>query len=55
MEQLIRTIINHLTKFWVNYNALKGKTFDVRGVYGPDRAAHAFEKVAEADTASGSA
>lgn len=55
VEQLGKMFVDHLTKFWVNYNALKGKTFDVRGVYGPDRAADALEKAAEADTASGSA
>lgn len=53
--QLGKTFVDHLTKFWVNYNALKGKTFDVRGVHGPDRAADALEKAAEPDAASGSA
>ena len=53
--QLGKTIVDHLTKFWVNYNALKGKSFDVRGVHGPDRAADALEKPTEANPASGSA
>ena len=48
--QLGKTFVDHLTKFWANDNALKGKTFDVCGVYGPDRAADALEKAAEADT-----
>ena len=55
VAQLGKTFVDHLAKFWVNYNALKGKTFDVRGVYGPDRAADALEKATEADPASGSA
>jgi inorganic pyrophosphatase len=55
MEQLGKMFVDHLTKFWVNYNAVKGKTFDVRGVYGADRAADALEKATEPNAASGSA
>ena len=58
--QLGTLFVDHLTRFWVNYNALKGKTFRVRGVYGADRAADALETAAraaaaDADIAAGSA
>lgn len=55
VEQLGKMFVDHLTKFWVNYNALKGRTFQVRGVYGPGRAADALEAATESGTASGSA
>ena len=41
--------VDHLTKFWINYNALKGQSFDLRGVYGPDRAADALQQASEPD------
>jgi hypothetical protein len=33
-----------VTQFWVNYNALKGKRFEVRGVHGPQHAANIITK-----------
>ena len=47
VEHLGKTFVDHLTQFWVNYNAVKGKTFDVLGVYGPEHAAAALEKATE--------
>ena len=47
VEQLGETFVDHLTQFWVNYNAVKGKTFDVIGVYGAERATHALENATE--------
>ena len=44
VEQLGNKFVDHLTKFWINYNALKDQTFDVRGVYGPERAADALQQ-----------
>lgn len=38
------TYLDHLTQFWINYNALKGKTFKVLDVRGPDAAADAVER-----------
>ena len=52
VEQLGKMFVDHLTKFWVNYNALKDKTFDVRGVYGPERAADALEKASQGSEAA---
>src|SRR3954452_10459047 len=39
IEQLGKNFLDHLTQFWDNYNALKGKQFEVRGVHAPKRAA----------------
>jgi inorganic pyrophosphatase len=36
--------LDHLSEFWVNYNALKGKRFEVRGVHGPERATDLIKK-----------
>ena len=47
VEQLGETFVDHITQFWVNYNAVKGKTFDVLGVYGAERAAEALENATE--------
>ena len=47
IEDMGKPFIDHLTQFWVNYNALKGKTFDVRAVQGPDRAADLLEKASQ--------
>ena len=49
VEQLGAKFVDHLTKFWINYNALKGQSFDLRGVYGPDRAADALQQASEPD------
>lgn len=49
--QLGTMFVDHLTQFWVNYNALKGKTFNVRGVYGPNRAVDALEQAGQAGPA----
>ncbi len=43
------TFLDHLTKFWINYNAVKGKSFEVLGVRGPDAAAEAIEKASPDD------
>ncbi len=39
--------LDHLTQFWVNYNALKGKTFEVLAVHGPDRAADLLQNASQ--------
>lgn len=44
IADLGETFLEHLTQFWVNYNALKGKGFKVLGVQGPSRAADAIEE-----------
>ncbi len=54
VEQLGTVFVDHLTKFWVNYNALKDRTFEVRGIHGPDRAADSLERAAEAAKDGGS-
>ncbi|SMB78807.1 inorganic diphosphatase [Deinococcus hopiensis] len=38
MKQLPSMTVEHLSQFFVNYNALKGKAFRVLGVQGPERA-----------------
>ena len=43
VQQLDPDYLDHLVQFWVNYNALKGKTFKVLAVRGPDAAADALE------------
>lgn len=48
IEALGRTFVDHLAQFWVNYNAVKGKGFEVRGVYGAERAADLLEAAGEA-------
>ncbi|MEA2840344.1 MAG: inorganic pyrophosphatase [Methylobacteriaceae bacterium] len=47
IDQLGKTFLDHLTQFWVNYNALKGKRFEVRGVHGPKRAREAIKKASK--------
>jgi inorganic pyrophosphatase len=47
IDQLGKNFLDHLTQFWVNYNALKGKRFEVRGVHGPKRAAEAIKKASK--------
>jgi inorganic pyrophosphatase len=44
IDQLGKKFLDHLTRFWINYNALKGKRYEVRGVHGPKRAAEAIKK-----------
>ena len=48
VKQLDPKYLDHLTQFWVNYNALKGKTFAVRAVHGPEAAADALEAATKA-------
>lgn len=40
---LAKTFLDHLAGFWVNYNMLKGKSFQVRGLHGAERAASLVE------------
>jgi inorganic pyrophosphatase len=47
IDQLGKKFLDHLTQFWINYNALKGKRFEVRGVLGPERAAKAIKKASK--------
>jgi inorganic pyrophosphatase len=47
VEQLGKTFLDHLTQFWVNYNALKGKRFQVRGVHGPQHASDIITKTSK--------
>jgi inorganic pyrophosphatase len=47
IDQLGKNFLDHLTQFWINYNALKGKRFEVRGVHGPGRAAEAIKKASK--------
>lgn len=51
IADLGETFLEHLTQFWVNYNALKGKGFKVLGVQGPSRAADAIEEASRDRTA----
>jgi len=44
IADLGKNFLEHLTQFWINYNALKGKRYEVRGVHGPKRAAEAIKK-----------
>jgi inorganic pyrophosphatase len=44
VEELGSKFLDHVTQFWVNYNALKGKRFEVRGVHGPQHAANIITK-----------
>ena len=43
IQSLGDTFLDHLTKFWVNYNAVKGKGFKGLAVRGPVAAADAVE------------
>ncbi len=47
IEQLGKKFLDHLTQFWVNYNALKGKGFDIGGVHGPEHASHLIKKASK--------
>jgi inorganic pyrophosphatase len=47
IDQLGNKFLDHLTQFWTNYNALKGKRFEVRGVHGPKRAAQTIKKASK--------
>ena len=44
IDRLGKKFLEHLTQFWINYNALKGKRYEVRGVHGPKRAAEAIKQ-----------
>jgi inorganic pyrophosphatase len=46
IDDLGKPFVDHLGKFFVNYNDLKGKSFEVLGVAGPDQAMHLIEKAA---------
>lgn len=48
IDDLGKPFVEHLGKFFVNYNDLKGKTFEVLGVAGPDQAMHLIEKASTA-------
>ncbi len=47
IEQLGETFLDNLTQFWVNYNELKGKRFEVRDVHGPKHAARTIKKTSK--------
>jgi inorganic pyrophosphatase len=47
IEQLGGHFLKYLTQFWVNYNALKGKRYNVRGVHGPKHASEAIRKTSK--------
>jgi inorganic pyrophosphatase len=47
IEQLGKKFLEYLTQFWVNYNALKGKQFNIRGVHGPEHASHTVQKASK--------
>jgi inorganic pyrophosphatase len=47
IEQLGKHFLEHLTQFWVNYNALKGKRYKIRGVRGPKHAAEAIKEASK--------
>jgi inorganic pyrophosphatase len=47
VEQLGDKFLDHLTQFWVNYNVLKGKRFEVRGMHGPEQASYAVKKASK--------
>lgn len=48
IEEFGETFRDHLVRFWVNDNALKGKRFEVLAVEGPQRAADRVEAAARA-------
>ena len=47
IEQLGKKFLEYLTQFWVNYNALKGKQFNIRDVHGPEHASHTVQKASK--------
>jgi inorganic pyrophosphatase len=46
IDDLGKPFVEHLGKFFVNYNELKGRSFEVLDVAGPDRAMRLIEKAA---------
>ena len=53
IDDLGRPFVQHLGQFFVTYNDLKGKTFKVLGIAGPDQAMRLIESAAaRAKTAS---
>ncbi|MFC4426036.1 inorganic diphosphatase [Deinococcus navajonensis] len=51
ISQLPGRTVEGLTQFFVNYNALKGKHFEVLGIHGPDRAAKLVARQAQTSEA----
>lgn len=49
IEALGKTFVDHLAGFWVNYNTMKGKGFEVHGLHGAERAASLVEAGSGAD------
>jgi inorganic pyrophosphatase len=47
IEQLGNHFLKNLSQFWVNYNALKGKRYNIRGVHGPKHACEAIKKTSK--------
>jgi inorganic pyrophosphatase len=47
IEQLGERFLEYLTQFWVNYNSLKGKRYNIRGVHGPKHACEAIKKTSK--------
>lgn len=43
IEALGKTFVDHLASFWINYNTVKGKGFEVRGLHGAKRAVDIVE------------
>ena len=46
IDDLGNPFVQHLGQFFVNYNDLKGKTFKVLGIAGPDEAMRLIERAA---------
>jgi inorganic pyrophosphatase len=44
VEELNPRLVEQVSQFFVNYNALKGKEFKVLGVRGPERAIELIER-----------
>ena len=44
VQQLGKTFLEQLVRFWVNYNELRGRKFDCKGIHGPAEAATLVEK-----------
>jgi inorganic pyrophosphatase len=42
-QQLTETFLDQLARFWVNYNELRGRKFDSKGIHGPGEAAALIE------------
>jgi inorganic pyrophosphatase len=54
IDDLGKPFVDHLGQFFVNYNELKGKSFEVLAVAGPEQAMRLIEKAADHASRNGS-